>query len=173
MSLSSKLRILIWFVMLIGGGILGFYLDSILFTYFSSNLIFHVITFLLGISLLSLVLLISKNTGRTLAKFGRKGEIKRMETNVLVTEGIYQYMRHPMHLGLLFFPMSFALILGSLSFILIIAPIEALFMLIMIKFVEEPEVIKKFGDDYLEYKKNVPFFCIKIKCLKKLLNFPA
>jgi len=171
MSLSSKLRILIWFVMLIGGGILGFYLDSKLFINFPSNLIFHTITFIIGISLLILVLRISKNTGRTLAEFGRKGEIKRMETNVLVTEGIYKYMRHPMHLGLLFFPMSFALILGSLSFILIIAPAEALFMLIMIKFAEEPEAIKKFGNDYLEYKKKAPWFCFKIKCLKKLLNF--
>jgi len=43
-------------------------------------------------------------------------------------------------------------------------------MLLMIKFVEEPGAIKKFGDEYLSYKKQVPWFCVKIKCLKKILE---
>ncbi len=170
MSLNSKLRIIVWIIMLVGGGFLGFYLDSLFFENIVSNLIFHIFSFLVGLILLSAVLRISKNTGRALAKFGRKGNIARMETNILVTRGIYRYMRHPMHLGLLFFPLSLALILGSLSFILIIGPAEAVFMLIMIKLLEEPEAVKKFGKDYLEYKNHVPWFCFKIKCLKVLFK---
>jgi protein-S-isoprenylcysteine O-methyltransferase Ste14 len=113
---------------------------------------------------------ISKNTGRTLAKYGRKGEVKRMETNVLAKEGIYKYMRHPMHLGLFLFPVSIAFLVASPSFILIISPIEILFMLIMIKLAEEPEAVRKFGDEYLEYKKQTPMFCLKVDCLKELLK---
>jgi len=99
-----------------------------------------------------------------------KGKLKRMQTNVLVKQGIYKYMRHPMHLGLLLLPPGMAFLIGSPSFILIIAPIEIIFMLIMIKLVEEPEAINKFGEEYLNYKKQVPWFCFKIKCLKELLE---
>ena len=163
-------RFSIWFILLFGGIAGGYYLDSILFSEIQKNIIFHIICFFIGVFLLFLVIKISKNTGRTLAKYGRKGKLKRMETNILVREGVYKYMRHPMHLGLMLFPVSFAFLSGSPSFILIIAPVEILFMLIMIKFLEEPEAIRKFGDEYLEYKKQVPGFCFRIHCLKALLK---
>jgi hypothetical protein len=72
--------------------------------------------------------------------------------------------------GLLFLPLTVAFLIWSPSFILFIAPVEIIFMLIMIKLVEEPNTIRKFGNEYLEYKKQVPWFCFKIKCLKKLLE---
>jgi protein-S-isoprenylcysteine O-methyltransferase Ste14 len=156
--------------MLIGGAFLGYYLDAILFNNIHSNLFFHTVSFFIGIIILWAVVKVSRNTGRSLAKYGREGNIKRMETNVLASEGIYKYMRHPMHLGLLFFPVGFAFLIGSPSFILIIAPLEIIFMLIMIKFVEEPEAIKKFGDDYKTYMKQVPGFCFSIICLKELFK---
>lgn len=156
--------------MLFGGSALGLYLDSLLFYKFNNNIIYHSFSFFIGALILILVIRISKNTGRTLAKYGRKGNVPRMETNVLVTQGAYKYMRHPMHLGLLLFPISVAFLLGSPSFIIIIAPAEVILMLIMIKFIEEPEAIRKFGKQYIEYAKNLPWFCIKISCLKELLN---
>ena len=156
--------------MLFGGIAGGYYIDSILFEGIHSNILFHIISLLFGAIILRLVMKISKNTGRTLAKFGRKGDIARMETNVLAKEGVYKYMRHPMHLGLFLFPMAFAFIVGSPSFILIISPLEILFMLIMIKLVEEPEAIGKFGDEYLEYKKQTPTFCFKAECIKELMK---
>ena len=164
------LRIVVWIIMIFGGSIFGYYLDYLIFENIHQNIIFHIVSLLVGIFLLSLVMKISKNTGRTLAKYGRKGKLKRMQTNILTKQGVYKYMRHPMHLGLLFLPLAVAFLIGSPSFILIIAPIEIIFMLIMIKFVEEPDIIRKFGDEYLEYKKEVPWFCFKIKCLKKLLE---
>lgn len=164
------IRMFVWVIMLFGGLALGLYLDSILFEYIHTNILFHIISFLIGGILLFLVIRISKNTGRTLAKYGRKGKIKRMETNVLVRQGVYKYMRHPMHLGLLFFPLSIAFLIGSPSFILIIAPTEMIMMLILIKYFEEPEAIKKFGNEYLEYKNQVPWFCFNLLCLKELLK---
>jgi len=163
-------RIFIWFVFLIGGGIFGVICDLKIFPEIFKNSVFHLITFILGVLLLKMVLRASKNTGRYLSKKGREGNIPRMETNRLVTDGIYGCMRHPMHLGLLFFPLSVALLIGSPVFILFIAPVEMILMLVMIKFIEEPEAVKKFGQEYKDYKKKVPFFSFKISCLKILLK---
>jgi protein-S-isoprenylcysteine O-methyltransferase Ste14 len=156
--------------MILGGSILGYFFDFLIFENIHTNIIFHIVSFLIGVFLLFLVMKISKNTGRTLAKYGRKGKLKRMQTNVLAKQGIYKHMRHPMHLGLFLFPLGTAFLIGSPSFILFIAPVEIIFMLIMIKLIEEPETINKFGDDYIDYKKQVPWFCFKIECLKELLK---
>jgi len=166
----ERVRILIWIIMIFGGSIFGYYLDYLMFENIHQNIIPHIVSLLIGAFLLFLVMKISKNTGRTLAKYGRKGELKRMQTNILTKQGVYKYMRHPMHLGLLFLPLAVAFLIWSPSFILIIAPVEMIFILIMIKLVEEPDTIRKFGDEYLEYKKQVPWFCFKMKCLKKLLG---
>ena len=82
------LRIVIWIIMIFGGSILGYYFDYLIFENVHQNIIFHIVSLLVGIFLLSLVMKISKNTGRTLAKYGRKGKLKRMQTNVLAKQGI-------------------------------------------------------------------------------------
>jgi protein-S-isoprenylcysteine O-methyltransferase Ste14 len=114
---------------------------------------------------------ISRNTGRNLARFGRVGELPRLQTNKLVTQGIYKYMRHPMHLGLMLFPFAFAFLVGSITFIFVIAPAEVIFILFMLLMVEEPEIIEKFDNEYWEYMKTTPAFCFKLKCLKELLFY--
>ncbi len=164
------LRITMWVIMIFGGIAGGYYLDNILFPGIHSCILFHVISFLFGVGTMMLVLKISKNTGRTLAKYGRQGDMERMETNLLVREGAYKFMRHPMHLGLMLFPLSFAFLVGSPSFILIIVPAEIVLMLILIKTVEEKGAIKKFGKDYIDYMEQVPGFCFRPECLKELLK---
>ncbi|MEA3351583.1 MAG: isoprenylcysteine carboxylmethyltransferase family protein [Chloroflexota bacterium] len=164
------LRILIWIIMLIGGGALGIWLDLRWFPNLFSNFIFHAVSLVFGILLLRLVLRVSRYTGRLLARLGREGDIPNMETNKLATTGVYACMRHPMHLGLLFFPWSLALILGSPTFIVIIAPLEIILMLVMIKFIEEPEAIRKFGNEYREYQKKVPMFNLRPSCWRQILK---
>ena len=164
------LRILIWIVMLIGGSGLSLWLDWRWFHSWFVNPIFHLVALAVGALLLRFVLRTSRYTGRLLARTGREGDIPRMETNKLVTTDVYGCMRHPMHFGLLFFPWSVALILGSPSFILLIAPLEMLFMIAMIKLVEEPEAIRKFGDAYREYQRQVPMFNLCLSCLRQLLG---
>ncbi len=164
------LRMLIWVLMLVGGSTLSIWLDLNWFPGLFANLIFHIATLVPGLLLLYLVMRVSRNTGRLLARMGREGDIPRMKTNKLVTSGVYSCMRHPMHLGLLFFPWAMALILGSPTFIMVIAPLEILFMLVMIKFGEEPEAIRKFGDAYREYQKQVPMFNLRSDCWRQLLN---
>ena len=164
------LRLVIWIVMLVGGSALGLWLDWRWFHALLLNPFFHLVTFVLGALLLRFVLQVSRSTGRLLARLGREGDIPRMETNKLVTDGVYGCMRHPMHFGLLFFPWAVALILGSPTFILLIAPVEMLFMIVMIKLVEEPEAIRKFGDAYREYQARVPGFNLRLSCLRLLLQ---
>ncbi len=168
--MKTAMRMIVWMVMLAGGIWGGLLLDRQWFPKLYNNLWVHLTGFIIGLILLKMVITISRNTGRTLAKYGREGTLPRMETNRLVTSGIYQHMRHPMHLGLLFFPFAFAFLAGSPSFVLVIAPAEAVFMLLMIKWVEEPEALRKFGEIYRHYMKQTPWFCVKKECLKALFQ---
>ena len=173
LSKGNIFRIIIWILMLIGGAILSIYYDKIYFYDWFNSTKFHIATMIPGYILLRLVLKASRNTGRHLSNNGREGNIPRLQTNKLVTTGSYACMRHPMHLGLLFFPLAFALLIGSPIFIMVLAPLEMLFMIFMIRYFEEPEAIKKFGQAYIEYRKTVPFFSFKISCLKQLLENKA
>ena len=167
---SIILRLLFWLLLIFGGIILGIYTDNRLLGHYVESISFHIITFILGMSLLFFVLRASRHTGRILAKYGRKGDIPRLETNQLVRTDVYQCMRHPMHLGLLFFPLSIALTIGSISFIFIYSPLEMMLMILMIKLFEEKEALRKFGSDYLSYKQEVPMFNLSLRCLKKIIQ---
>jgi len=165
-------RIVIWVIMLVGGGALGLWLDGRWFRPLLVSPLFHMVTLVAGALLLRWVMQVSRATGRLLARLGREGKVSRLETNRLVTDGVYGCMRHPMHFGLLFFPWSLALILGSPTFILIIAPLEMALMVLMIKLAEEPEAIRKFGDAYRHYQQQVPMFSLRRTCLYQLLEEP-
>ncbi len=159
-----------WAVFLLGGGLFSIWLDLRWFPEIASNALFHIISFALGLVVMRAVMRASRNTGRLLARFGKEGEVPRFETNKLVMTGVYSCMRHPMHFGLLFFPFAFAFILGSPTFIILVAPAEAALMTLLVKFVEEPQAIRKFGSEYRSYMKDVPFFSVTGKCLKQLLG---
>ena len=168
LSLSTKIRLTLWAIFIIGGVLISLYFD---FKYFQNLLYstkFHIITLILGLFLLKLSFHAASVGGKELAKKGRVGDIPRLETNRLVTSGIYSCTRHPMLFGLMLFPLSIALILGLPSFIFIIAPFEAVTILIMVLTLEEKEAYKKFGEKYIEYKKEVPALPKDLRCLKKL-----
>ncbi len=73
----------------------------------------------------------------------------------LVVQGIYRHVRNPMMSGALFVLLGEALLTASL-------PLSCWFLLagivyaLYIPFSEEPGLTKRFGDDYLTYKRNVP-----------------
>lgn len=154
--------------MIFGGATAGLYLDALWFPQWLTDPLFHIISFIIGVLLVKLVINSSRNTGRLLARLGREGNLSRLQTNKLVTEGYYACMRHPMHMGLLLFPLAAAFLIGSISFILIIAPLEMVFMVAMIKLVEEPQALRKFGKAYEKYKKQVPMFSLRLECLQSL-----
>jgi len=169
-STSVRVRLLLWLVFLAGGGAAGVWLDLKLFPQLFSNPWWHLATFITGLMLLRLVFRVSRVTGRSLARRGRVGNLPRMETNRLVTSGPYACMRHPMHLGLLFFPWVVALVIGSPSFLFFIAPMEMVTMVAMILTLEEREALQKFGASYTAYRRRVPAFNLRPACLRRLLR---
>jgi protein-S-isoprenylcysteine O-methyltransferase Ste14 len=166
-SASVVVRVLLWVFLLIGGAIYGITKDLNNPLWYSPT--FRIICLILGYFILVYAFRSAINGGRELKK-GRVGDIPRLETNHLVTTGIYSCMRHPMLFGLTLLPPGSALITGSPTFIFIIAPLEMVFIIFMVIVFEEWEINKKFGLEYAEYRKKVPMVSFKIKCLKKLFG---
>jgi protein-S-isoprenylcysteine O-methyltransferase Ste14 len=81
----------------------------------------------------------------------------------LITNGLYTYIRNPMLLGMFIFMLGLGVLLGSLSLIFIFTPLFIVINVLYIKVIEEKEMEKKFGRDYLEYKKRVPMFIPRLK----------
>jgi len=80
--------------------------------------------------------------------------------NSLVTDGIYDYMRHPQYTGILL--ITFSMIIHWPTFItLILFPVIVIMYYSLAK-KEEKEMVAKFGQDYQIYKNKVPMFIPKI-----------
>ncbi len=166
-SVSVVVRILLWLFLLFGGAIFGILNDKNDPLY--ESYLFHIISFIVGYILLIYAFRSAANGGKELKK-GRVGDIPRLETNHLVTTGIYNCMRHPMLFGLTLLPLGVALVVGSPTFITMIAPFEMLFIIFMVIVFEEWEVRKKFGQEYKEYASKTPMVSFKKECLKKLFG---
>ena len=166
-SASVVIRILLWIVMLFGGAWYAIAQD-IENPYFQ-NIPFHMLTAIFGVIITFFAFKASANGGRELSK-GRKGDIPRLETNQLVTTGIYSCMRHPMLFGLTLLPLGWALLLGSPTFITLVAPLEMLFIIFMVIVFEEMEVKKKFSTEYQNYAQKVPMVSFSKECLKRLFG---
>ncbi len=165
---SVIIRISIWFIMIFGGLALSIHNDLKNSESLFFSIPFHLLTLPIGIYLMKLAFHAAAVGGRELKRKGREGEIPRLETNRLVTSGIYSCTRHPMLFGLSLVPIAFALIVGSPTFITVIAPLETIFIIFMVLTLEEAECKKKFSKAYLEYKKKTPIFPKTKECFKKL-----
>ena len=76
----------------------------------------------------------------------------------LVTTGPYSYSRNPMTTGLFIFLAGLGFLLSSISLVLIFTPLFILLNALELKTVEEPELERRLGEEYVEYKKRVPMF---------------
>jgi len=166
-SVSVVIRVLLWILMLFGGAWYSIVKD-IANPYFHT-ISFHILTAIFGAFIIFLAFRASANGGRELTK-GRIGDIPRLETNRLVTTGIYNCMRHPMLFGLTLLPLGWALLLGSPTFITEVAPFEMIFIIVMVIFFEEREVKGKFGEAYRDYANDVPMVSFDWGCLKRLFG---
>lgn len=73
----------------------------------------------------------------------------------LVLVGPYRFVRNPMMIGVLMVVLGEALIIASLPIALWCAALS-IFMSAFIVFIEEPDLKRRFGDDYVEYTRHVP-----------------
>ena len=84
----------------------------------------------------------------------------------LVDSGPYRYARNPMLTGvfLLLFGIGFAI--RSPSLVLFFTPLYILVHAWELKNIEEPELVKRLGETYLEYRRRTPMFFPRIRPMR-------
>lgn len=80
---------------------------------------------------------------------------------VLVDTGPYAYVRNPMLSGIFFVLFAVAFLIGSSSLLFVFAPAFIGFSILEFKLIEEPELEKRFGEKYLDYKRRTPILIPK------------
>ena len=76
----------------------------------------------------------------------------------LITTGPYAYSRNPMTAGLFLQMFGVGIYFGSVLSVFIFTPLFIFIHYIELKKIEEPELEKRLGNDYVEYRKKVPMF---------------
>ena len=93
---------------------------------------------------------------------GKGTPVPTVPTKHFLQNGPYKYVRNPMIMGFFLYILGWAFLSNRLSALGASALILAL-LLMEVKFIEESELEKRFGDAYLEYKKEVPFVFPRFK----------
>lgn len=86
----------------------------------------------------------------------RKPEKQIENTTILIKTGLYKYIRHPLYLSLI--SGSFGVFLKDLGIIQFLLVATNIISLTFTAKIEEKEMIKKFGSDYLNYMNNSKIF---------------
>jgi len=89
-------------------------------------------------------------------EIGKGAPMPLMATRKLVVEKPYAYCRNPLAFGLLNLYFGISIFMGSLASLLAVAIFSGI-ILSYIKFVEERELEKRYGQDYVVYKRQTPF----------------
>lgn len=82
----------------------------------------------------------------------------------LVTDGLYAYTRNPMMTGLFMVMAGIGIFSASVTLTFMMTPLFVLMSILEFKLIEEPELTKRFGDEYVVYKEKTP---IIIPCFRK------
>ena len=76
----------------------------------------------------------------------------------VVSTGPYRYARNPMLTGVFLFLFGLGFGFDSFSLALFFTPLFILINVWELKEIEEPELVKRFGDTYIEYQRRTPMF---------------
>jgi len=76
----------------------------------------------------------------------------------VVATGPYRYARNPMLTGVFLFLFGLGFCVNSVSLVFFFTPLFVLVNVWELKQIEEPELVKRFGDTYIEYQKRTPMF---------------
>jgi len=76
----------------------------------------------------------------------------------VVSTGPYRYARNPMLTGVFLFLFGLGFAFDSFSLVLFFTPLFVLVNLWELKEIEEPELVKRFGSEYIEYQRRTPMF---------------
>ncbi len=75
---------------------------------------------------------------------------------VLVTDGLYAYSRNPMLAGVFLMLAGIGILFGSVTLTCIATPVFVFVSILEFKYIEEPELERRFGKAYREYKEKTP-----------------
>ncbi len=81
----------------------------------------------------------------------------------LVTDGPYAFSRNPMMTGLFMVMAGIGILFGSIILTFIMTPLFVFMSILEFKYIEEPELEKRFGKEYCEYKERTPIIIPKIR----------
>jgi protein-S-isoprenylcysteine O-methyltransferase Ste14 len=98
---------------------------------------------------------------------GKGTPVPIVPTKYFLQNGPYHYVRNPMILGFFLYLLAWAFLFNKAGAFLAAAVIIVL-LLIEIKFVEEPELERRFGDAYRQYRKETPFIFPKWRSKKQV-----
>lgn len=134
--------------------ILPIYLAPIVDTYFNFPKLVSEPYNLLGALIFAIGALVVVYVTFIFFKIGKGTPAPTNPPKKLVVKGVFTYTRNPMYIG------YFLILLGIVTFIqsvslLIFVPFFALFVNFVILPWEEKQLEKRFGRDYLQYKKKV------------------
>ncbi|MDD5614260.1 MAG: methyltransferase [Candidatus Omnitrophica bacterium] len=87
-------------------------------------------------------------------------------TNKLVTCGPYALVRHPSVIGKLFGVIGLGCLFQATFFTFVVIPVLFAWSAFYNRFMQEKGCQKKFGQDYSNYRKNVPMFIPRPKKIK-------
>ena len=76
----------------------------------------------------------------------------------LVTSGPFAYARNPMVTGIFIILFGLGILYSSVSLILLFAPLFIFINVWELKVIEEPELERRLGEEYIEYKSRTPMF---------------
>ena len=76
----------------------------------------------------------------------------------LVTSGPYRYARNPMLAGVFLILLGLGLLLGSPTLVVVFVPLFVAINVWELRRIEEPELVQRLGDEYIEYRRRTPMF---------------
>ena len=76
----------------------------------------------------------------------------------LVTSGPFDFVRNPMITGVFILLFGLGILLRSVSLVFLFIPLFIWFNFWELRAIEEPELLKRLGDEYAEYRKRTPMF---------------
>ena len=85
----------------------------------------------------------------------------------LVTTGPYAYTRNPMLTGIFLLLFGLSIFFCSISLVILFTPLFIFINAWEVKRIEEPELEKRFGEEYVEYKKQTPMFFPGLKKIRE------
>ena len=85
----------------------------------------------------------------------------------VVSTGPYAYARNPMLTGVFVFLFGLGLAVDSLSLVTVFVPLFVLANFWELKAIEEPELVRRFGDEYEAYRRRTPMFIPRLRRTSK------